>query len=107
MTFNGPQRELDDDEHLIAVESESEIVYCEDCGTVFVWAEERDCPSCKLAEMVQKVSARDGIPFTVRVDTDVTHDIPPELQDTVKPIDDDSEDELPHDFDPGGPLNNE
>lgn len=40
--WNGPAREL-------VGSHEDETVYCVVCGNVFVWAEGRDCPTCKLA----------------------------------------------------------
>lgn len=48
--FNGPSKELGPDEALISKNGESAIVYCEQCGTVFVYAVGRDCPSCRIAE---------------------------------------------------------
>lgn len=55
MPFNGPARELESDEHMIVENGESELVYCVSCGNTFVWAQNRDCPTCTLAEMIKDV----------------------------------------------------
>ena len=63
MSFNGPARELESDEHMIVENGESELVYCVQCGNTFVWARNRDCPTCTLAEMIEELPSeiRKGI----------------------------------------------
>lgn len=48
MAFNGPNRELH------GPDLQEETVYCVACGTVFVWASGRSCPSCHLAEKLEE-----------------------------------------------------
>jgi len=40
---NGPAREKD-------VDLPDHVVYCVDCGNIFVFHPKRDCPTCHLAE---------------------------------------------------------
>lgn len=47
--FNGPQKELARrNNHL------DESVYCVVCGNIFVPARGRDCPTCKVAQMLKE-----------------------------------------------------
>lgn len=44
---NGPARETE-------VDLPEGVVYCVDCGNVFVWANGRDCPTCHVWETIQQ-----------------------------------------------------
>jgi hypothetical protein len=43
---NGPSYEPRD------VDLPDELVYCVDCGSVYVWRQGRDCPACHLYEKI-------------------------------------------------------
>lgn len=60
MPFNGPPRELSDHPSAPGAPGElsEETVYCVQCGTTFVSAQHRECPACKLADMIEE--ATDG-----------------------------------------------
>ncbi|GAA0539544.1 hypothetical protein ABNG02_15785 [Halorubrum ejinorense] len=47
--FNGSSKELpSESDHL------DESVYCVNCGNIFVWAPDRDCPTCTVAKMLDE-----------------------------------------------------
>lgn len=54
MTFNGPERDLQDDDNQQHL---TESTYCPKCGTIYVrgdrgphgWSDARECPACTLA----------------------------------------------------------
>lgn len=43
MPFNGPPRAL-------SGSYDGKEVYCVQCGNIYVWADDRDCPTCTIAE---------------------------------------------------------
>jgi hypothetical protein len=45
---NGPSRELRGD-------FRDEMVYCVDCGNIYVWDKGRKCPACHLAARLDKM----------------------------------------------------
>lgn len=50
--FNGPgyePRNVDLPEH---------AVYCVQCGTIFIWGKERDCPTCALAKKLEHLQEK-------------------------------------------------
>lgn len=47
---NGPGRELPK-----GADMADETVYCVDCGNVYVWDMERDCPACHVANLLSEV----------------------------------------------------
>ncbi len=49
MPFNGPGREPRN------VDLPDEAVYCVQCGTIYIFASSRDCPSCTLAERLDEL----------------------------------------------------
>lgn len=36
------------------------VVYCVDCGTIFVWGEHRDCPTCHVNDRLDELEGDDG-----------------------------------------------
>lgn len=51
--WNGPAVELQADEDFLERAS-----YCVMCGTIFVWAEGRDCPGCTNAAALKNLNER-------------------------------------------------
>lgn len=48
MMDNGPGRETN-------VDLPDKLVYCVDCGNVFVWQRHRDCPTCYVDERIDEL----------------------------------------------------
>lgn len=58
--FNGPSRELSEHRAApgVAGNLDDEQVYCVNCGTIFVRANGRDCPSCTNAAAIEDLEQR-------------------------------------------------
>ena len=58
--LNGPSRELDDHRQSPGAPGDfgAEQVYCVNCGTVFISAHDRDCPSCTNAAAIEQLQDR-------------------------------------------------